>query len=43
MVLQRALRVDIDRLENRLLILNVLTTPLLALAFGLWFYRSRKQ
>ncbi|HEX3729168.1 MAG TPA: ABC transporter, partial [Opitutaceae bacterium] len=38
-----ALRQGIDALENRLLALNLLATPLLVCAFGVWFYRSRKQ
>ena len=37
------LRESIDALENKLLALNMLSTPLLVLAFGLWFYRSRKN
>jgi ABC-type uncharacterized transport system involved in gliding motility auxiliary subunit len=41
--IRRALREDIDRLENRLLLLNVLATPLLVGAFGFWFYRSRQK
>ena len=40
--IRRALREDIDSLENRLLIVNLFTTPLLVGAFGLWFYRSRR-
>src|ERR1700690_2134290 len=38
-----ALREGIDSLENRLLAINLLATPLLVCAFGIWFYRSRKQ
>ena len=38
-----ALRENIDALENRLLIINLLTSPLLVGAFGVWFYRSRKK
>ena len=41
--IRRALREDIDALENRLLLLNLLTGPLLVGAFGLWFARSRKK
>jgi ABC-type uncharacterized transport system involved in gliding motility auxiliary subunit len=40
--IRRALREDIDRLENKLLVVNLLASPLLVLLFGLWFYRSRK-
>ncbi len=41
--IRRALREDIDRLENRLLVVNLLATPLLVGAFGFWFYRNRKK
>jgi len=41
--IRRALREDIDALENRLLLVNLLTGPLLVGAFGFWFARSRKQ
>jgi ABC-type uncharacterized transport system involved in gliding motility auxiliary subunit len=41
--IRRALREDIDRLENQLLIVNLLATPMLVGAFGVWFYRSRKK
>jgi len=41
--IRRALRVDIDSLENKLLVINLLATPLLVGAFGLWFYRHRKR
>jgi ABC-type uncharacterized transport system involved in gliding motility auxiliary subunit len=41
--IRRALREDIDRLENRLLVINLLATPLLVGVFGIWFYRSRKK
>ena len=41
--IRRALREDIDRLENRLLVLNLLATPVLIGAFGFWFYRNRKK
>jgi ABC-type uncharacterized transport system involved in gliding motility auxiliary subunit len=37
-----SLRQGIDSLENRLLLVNLLATPLLVCAFGLWFYRKRK-
>jgi ABC-type uncharacterized transport system involved in gliding motility auxiliary subunit len=37
------LRTDIDALENRLLAVNLLATPLLVCGFGLWFYRQRKR
>ena len=40
--IRRALREDINALENHLLVLNLLATPLLVGAFGLWFYRSRR-
>jgi ABC-type uncharacterized transport system involved in gliding motility auxiliary subunit len=38
-----ALRQGIDALENRLLAINLLATPLLVCGFGLWFYRSRRK
>jgi cytochrome c556 len=38
-----ALREGIDALENRLMAVNLLVTPLLVCAFGIWFYRSRKK
>jgi hypothetical protein len=41
--IRRALREDIDRLENRLLIANLLATPLLVGAFGFWFHRARRK
>ncbi len=41
--IRRALREEIDALENRLLIANLVASPLLILAFGLWFARTRKQ
>ena len=41
--IRRALREDIDRLENRLLAVNLLASPLLICAFGVWFYRARKK
>lgn len=40
--IRRALREDIDSLGNRLLVINLLATPLLVGAFGLWFYRARR-
>ena len=41
--IRRALREEIDHLENRLLALNLLATPLLVGAFSFWFYRARKK
>jgi ABC-type uncharacterized transport system involved in gliding motility auxiliary subunit len=41
--IRRALREDIDRLENKLLVINLLATPLIVGAFGIWFYRSRRK
>jgi ABC-type uncharacterized transport system involved in gliding motility auxiliary subunit len=41
--IRRALREDIDRLENGLLLINLLATPLLVGLFGIWFYKSRKK
>jgi ABC-type uncharacterized transport system involved in gliding motility auxiliary subunit len=38
-----ALREGIDSLENRLLLINLLTTPLLVVAFGFWFYSRRRR
>ena len=38
-----ALREGIDALENRLLAINLLATPLLVCAFGIWFRRSRRK
>ena len=40
--IRRALREDIDALENRLLLINLLASPLLIGAFGFWFARARK-
>jgi ABC-type uncharacterized transport system involved in gliding motility auxiliary subunit len=40
--IRRALREDIDRLERRLLIINLLATPVLLGVFGLWFARHRR-
>ncbi len=37
-----SLRQGIDSLENTLLLVNLLATPLLVCGFGLWFYRRRK-
>jgi ABC-type uncharacterized transport system involved in gliding motility auxiliary subunit len=37
-----ALREGIDSLEIRLLVINLLGTPLLVVAFGLWFYSRRR-
>jgi ABC-type uncharacterized transport system involved in gliding motility auxiliary subunit len=36
-----SLREGIDALENRLLIVNLLGTPLLVCIFGLWYYKRR--
>lgn len=41
--IRRALREDIDALENRLLVLNLLASPLLVGVFGFWFYRHRRN
>ena len=41
--IRRALREDIDALENRLLVANLVASPLLILAFGLWFARVRRR
>jgi ABC-type uncharacterized transport system involved in gliding motility, auxiliary component len=41
--IRRALREDIDALENRLLVANLIASPALILAFGLWFARARKK
>lgn len=41
--IRRALREDIDALENRLLLVNLLASPVLIAAFGLWLYRARRQ
>ena len=40
--IRRELREDIDALENKLLVINLLASPLLVGVFGFWFYRSRK-
>lgn len=39
--IRRALREDIDSLENRLLVINLFVGPLLVGAFGVWFQRRR--
>lgn len=41
--IRRALREDIDHLENKLLVANLFTSPLLVLLFGLWFHRARRS
>ena len=41
--IRRALREGIDRLENHLLVLNLVASPLLVCAFGMWFYRRRRK
>ena len=41
--IRRVLREDIDSLENRLLIFNLIASPLLVCLFGVWFYRSRQK
>jgi len=41
--IRRALREDIDRLENVLLVTNLLASPVLVGVFGLWFYRRRRK
>jgi ABC-type uncharacterized transport system involved in gliding motility auxiliary subunit len=38
-----SLREGIDSLENRLLVINLLGTPLLVVAFGIWFYYNRRR
>jgi ABC-type uncharacterized transport system involved in gliding motility auxiliary subunit len=40
--IRRALREDIDALETKLLVVNLLATPVLLGAFGLWFARHRR-
>jgi ABC-type uncharacterized transport system involved in gliding motility auxiliary subunit len=37
-----SLREGIDHLEDRLLVINLLATPLLVCAFGLWYQRRRR-
>jgi len=41
--IRRALREGIDQLENSLLALNLLASPLLLGVFGFWFYRHRRK
>ncbi len=41
--IRRSLREEIDRLENHLLVINLLATPLLLGVFGFWFYHSRRK
>jgi ABC-type uncharacterized transport system involved in gliding motility auxiliary subunit len=41
--IRRALREGIDALENKLLIVNLLSTPLLVGVFGLWLSRRRRK
>jgi ABC-type uncharacterized transport system involved in gliding motility auxiliary subunit len=41
--IRKSLREGIESLENRLLILNLLGTPVLVVCFGLWFYRHRRR
>ncbi|PTY02519.1 ABC transporter [Opitutaceae bacterium EW11] len=41
--IRRALREDIDGLGNRLLVINLIASPLLLIAFGVWFYQRRHQ
>jgi ABC-type uncharacterized transport system involved in gliding motility auxiliary subunit len=41
--IRRKLREDIDALENRLLIVNLLASPILVGAFGFWFHRNRRK
>jgi ABC-type uncharacterized transport system involved in gliding motility auxiliary subunit len=41
--IRRALREDIDALGHRLLAVNLLATPLLVCAFGVWFHRFRRR
>lgn len=40
--IRRALREDVDALETKLLVINLLATPVLLGAFGLWFARHRR-
>ena len=37
-----SLREGIDALENRLLVMNLILTPVLVCGFGLWYYRRRR-
>lgn len=41
--IRRGLREGIDALENKLLLINLLTTPVLLGIFGLWFARHRRR
>jgi ABC-type uncharacterized transport system involved in gliding motility auxiliary subunit len=41
--IRHALREDIEALQFRLLAANLLASPLLVCAFGLWFYRNRRK
>jgi ABC-type uncharacterized transport system involved in gliding motility auxiliary subunit len=41
--IRKALREDIEGLGNRLLVINLLASPLLLAAFGGWFYRHRRK
>jgi ABC-type uncharacterized transport system involved in gliding motility auxiliary subunit len=41
--IRRALREGIDALGNRLLVINLLATPLLVCGFGVWFSRHRRK
>jgi gliding motility-associatede transport system auxiliary component len=41
--IRKTLREGIQALENRLLMLNLASTPLLVGVFGLWFYRRRRR
>jgi len=41
--IRKSLREGIAALENRLLILNLLTTPVLVGCFGVWFYYRRRK
>jgi ABC-type uncharacterized transport system involved in gliding motility auxiliary subunit len=41
--IRKSLREGIEALENRLLILNLLATPVLVGGFGLWFYYRRRK
>ena len=40
--IRRSLREGIDALENRLLVIDLLGTPLLVCGFGLWYQRRRR-
>jgi len=41
--IRKTLREGIEALENRLLLLNLLSTPLLVGCFGVWFYWRRRR